>query len=72
MSVDTTSAESLYTDLPTGPGLILEDRADMVYVAVFDQTDGIVIRAEARLLPRRTYIAQEPWARISGNKSGFH
>ncbi len=44
MSIETTSAETLYTDLPTGPGLILEDRAGIVYVAVFDQTDGTVIR----------------------------
>ena len=28
MSIEITSAETLYTDLPTGPGLILEDRAN--------------------------------------------
>ena len=60
ISVETTSAETLYTDLPTGPGLILEDRAGMVYVAVFDQTDGNDLSAGGRLLPRRTYIAQGP------------
>mgnify|MGYP001461671284 CR=1 FL=1 len=28
MSIEIASAETLYTDLPTGPGLILEDRAN--------------------------------------------
>ena len=44
MSIKTTTADTVYTGLPTGPSLILEDRAGLVYVAVFDETDGIIIR----------------------------
>lgn len=44
MSTDSTSAERPYTGLPIGPGRIIEDRTGIVYVAVFDQADGTVVR----------------------------
>ena len=44
MSIKTTVADTVYTGLPTGPGLIVQDRAGLLYVTVFDETDGIIIR----------------------------
>ena len=44
MSIKTTGADTVYTGLPTGPGLIVQDRAGLLYVTVFDETDGIIIR----------------------------
>ena len=44
MTNETTTAETLYEGLPTGPGLIREDRDGTVYAAVIGAADGIVLR----------------------------
>lgn len=44
MTNETATPETLYEGLPAGPGLIIEDPNGLVYVAVFSEKDGIVVR----------------------------
>ena len=49
MTNETTTAETFYEGLPTGPGLIREGRDGTVYAAVLGAADGLVMTGAAAL-----------------------